>query len=184
MPSGRCSEACSLIRSAGGGLFFLNLPISVAAVVITYLVVQPGGDRKDHAGIDCLGMAVLTVGLFSLLLALDLGTRVGGTSPFMIGLFVMSGIALAKLFVVERRSGDRALVPNDVMRNGSFAAASLASLLMSAIFFTAPLYLPQFMSKVLKFSTIESGAGLLPMGTFAVTSFVTGRLYARPRPQG
>ncbi len=161
-------------------VFFLNLPIAVAAVVITYLVVQPDGDRTDHAGIDYLGMGVLTVGLFSLLLALDMGTRVGWTSPLIIGLLVMAGIALAKFFFVERRAGNRALVPDDVMRNGSFAAASLATLLMSAIFFAALLYLPQFMSKVLKFSAIESGAGLLPMmGTFAVTSFIAGRLYAR-----
>ena len=161
-------------------IFFLNLPIAVAAVVVTYLVVKPDEDRTDHAGIDYLGMGVLTVGLFSLLLALDMGTRVGWTSPLIIGLLVMAGIALAKFFFVERRAGNRALVPDDVMRNGSFAAASLATLLMSAIFFAALLYLPQFMSKVLKFSAIESGAGLLPMmGTFAVTSFIAGRLYAR-----
>jgi EmrB/QacA subfamily drug resistance transporter len=161
-------------------IFFLNLPIAVAAVIVTYLVVKPDEDRKDHAGIDYLGMGVLTVGLFALLLALDMGTRIGWTSPFMIGLFVMAGIALAKFFFVERRAGDRALVPDDVMRNGSFAAASLATLLMSAIFFAALLYLPQFMSKVLGFRAIESGAGLLPMmGTFAVTSFIAGRLYAR-----
>jgi len=161
-------------------IFFFNLPIAVAAVIVTYLVVKPDEDRKDHAGIDYLGMGVLTVGLFALLLALDMGTRIGWTSPFMIGLFVMAGIALAKFFFVERRAGDRALVPDDVMRNGSFAAASLATLLMSAIFFAALLYLPQFMSKVLGFRAIESGAGLLPMmGTFAVTSFIAGRLYAR-----
>jgi len=116
-------------------VFFLNLPIAVAAVVITYLVVKPDGERTDHEGIDYLGMGVLTIGLFSLLLALDLGTRIG-------------------------------------------------TLLMSAIFFAALLYLPQFMEKVLKFSAVESGAGLLPMmGTFAVTSFVAGRLYARLGPK-
>ncbi len=165
-------------------VFFLNLPIAVAAVVITYLVVKPDGERTDHEGIDYLGMGVLTIGLFSLLLALDLGTRTGWTSSFMIGLFVMAGIALTKFFFVERRAGNRALVPDDVMRNGSFAAASLATLLMSAIFFAALLYLPQFMEKVLKFSAVESGAGLLPMmGTFAVTSFVAGRLYARLGPK-
>ena len=165
-------------------VFFLNLPIAVAAVVVTYLVVKPDADRTDHEGIDYLGMGVLTVGLFALLLALDLGTRVGWTKPLILGLFAMSGVALAKFFVVERRAGNSALVPDDVMRNGSFAAASLATLLMSAIFFAALLYLPQFMSKVLKFSAIESGAGLLPMmGTFAVTSFISGRLYAKLGPK-
>lgn len=165
-------------------VFFLNLPITIAAVIITYFVVKPDEERKDHESIDYLGMAVLTIGLFALLLALDLGTRVGWAKPLILGLFAMSGVALAKFFFVERRAGSRALVPDDVMNNGSFAAACLATLLMSAIFFAALLYLPQFMSKVLKFSAIESGAGLLPMmGTFAVTSFVAGRLYARLGPK-
>ncbi|MHA1518434.1 MAG: MFS transporter [Alphaproteobacteria bacterium] len=40
------------------------------------------------------------------------------------------------------------------------------------------------MAKVLNFSAIESGAGLLPMmGTFAVTSFISGPLYARLGPK-
>ncbi len=51
---------------------------------------------------------------------------------------------------------------------------------MSAIFFSALLYLPQFMTKVLGYSALGSGAGLLPMmGVFAATSFVAGSLYQR-----
>ena len=165
-------------------IFFLNLPIALAAIVVTYFVVPKDADQKNHDGIDYLGTGVLTVGLFSLLLALDLGTRMGWTEPLIIGLFTLAAIALAKFFFVERRAGDRALVPDDVMSNRGFAAAGIATLLMSAIFFAALLYLPQFMSKVLKFSAIESGAGLLPMmGTFAVTSFVAGRLYGWMGPK-
>ena len=165
-------------------VFFLNLPIAVAGVLITYLVVPRDEDRKDHEGIDYFGMGVLTVGLFAMLLTLDLGTRLGWSSPVIVGLFTLSGVALAKFFFVERRAGDGALVPDDVMRNTGFAAACLAVLMMSAIFFAALLYLPQFMSHVLKFSAIECGAGLLPMmGTFAATSFISGRLYARLGPK-
>jgi MFS family permease len=44
--------------------------------------------------------------------------------------------------------------------------------------------LPQFMEKVLGFSALRSGAGLLPlMGVFAVTSFVAGWLYGRVGPK-
>lgn len=165
-------------------VFFLNLPIAIAGVLITYLVVAPDDRPKKQETIDYFGMAVLTVGLFAMLLALDLGTRFGWSSPLIIGLFALSGVGLAKFFFVERRAGENALVPDDVMRNQGFAAACLTVLMMSAIFFATLLYLPQFMSHVLKFSAIECGAGLLPMmGTFAVTSFISGRLYARLGPK-
>ena len=65
------------------------------------------------------------------------------------------------------------------MQNRQFLAAGIATLFASAIFFAALLYLPQFMSKNLGFTAMGSGAGLLPMmGTFMITSFIAGRLYA------
>jgi MFS family permease len=71
-----------------------------------------------------------------------------------------------------------------VLKNRAFLPACLTVLLMSAIFFAALLYLPQFMTKVLGYSAAASGVGLLPMmGTFAVTSFVAGPLYERLGPK-
>ena len=82
--------------------------------------------------------------------------------------------------MIERRAGADALIPADMLANRAFVAACLTTLLMSAIFFAALLYLPQFMTKHLGYSAIGSGAGLLPMmGIFAVTSFIAGPLYDR-----
>jgi MFS family permease len=51
---------------------------------------------------------------------------------------------------------------------------------MSAVFFAAMLYLPQYMVTVLGYSPIGAGAGMLPMmATFAAVSFVAGNLYNR-----
>src|SRR3954454_92581 len=66
------------------------------------------------------------------------------------------------------------------MRNDSFRASCLAILLMSATFFAALLYLPQFMQKQLAYSPLEAGVGMLPfLATFALVSFVAGPLYNR-----
>jgi MFS family permease len=90
----------------------------------------------------------------------------------------VAATALIAFLFIERRAGESALVPETVLQNHGFVAASMATLLASAIFFAALLYLPQFMAKNLGFTAIGSGAGLLPMmATFMVTSFVAGRLY-------
>jgi MFS family permease len=55
---------------------------------------------------------------------------------------------------------------------------------MSAIFFSALVYLPQYMEKLLGFSALRAGAGLLPlMGAFALSSFAAGPLYNRLGPK-
>ena len=148
------------------------------------MVVPPDTVTKDDKGIDYPGMATLSIGLLALLLALDWALDMGWTAPLILGLFVTSAAALTVFVFVERRAGEKALVPRSVLKNPAFTAASVATLLNSAIFFAALLYLPQFMSKVLGFNAMASGAGLLPlMGTFMVTSFLAGRLYALLGPR-
>jgi len=159
-------------------IFFVNLPVAAAAIAITLLVVPCDEPVKHHGGIDYRGTIVLSIGLLALLLALDWALDFGWTAPLIVALFVLAAVALTAFLFIERRAGDNALVPHSVMQNRGFLAAGVATLLASAIFFAALLYLPQFMSKDLGFTAIGSGAGLLPMmGTFMVTSFVAGRLY-------
>jgi EmrB/QacA subfamily drug resistance transporter len=165
-------------------IFYVNLPVAAAAVAITLLVVPPDPARKGEAKIDYPGTAALSIGLLALLLALDWALDIGWTAPLIIFLFVVGGIALAGFLWIERRAGNSALVPERVLHNRQFLAAGIATLLASAIFFAALLYLPQFMSKQLGFNAMGSGAGLLPMmGTFMVTSFIAGRLYTRLGPK-
>ena len=160
-------------------IFYLNLPVAAAAVMIVMLVVPRDATIEKHEHIDYPGMGTLSVGLLALLLALDWALDLGWTAPLILFLFALSAAALVAFIFVERRAGEGALVPRRVLQNTAFAGACLATLLNSAIFFAALLYLPQFMSKVLGFNAMASGAGLLPlMGTFMVTSFIAGRLYA------
>jgi EmrB/QacA subfamily drug resistance transporter len=165
-------------------IFFVNLPVAAAAVLITLIVVPRDTPLKDRGRIDYLGTAALSVGLLAMLLALDWALDLGWTAPLILSLFVFSAVALVGFLLIERRSGDSALVPQSVMQNRGFLAAGIATLLASAIFFAALLYLPQFMTKNLGFSAVGSGAGLLPMmGTFMITSFIAGRLYALLGPK-
>ena len=161
-------------------IFLLNLPVSALAVLVTWRVVAR--DRPDgaRARIDYAGILALSIGLFALLLSLDQGVDVGWTHPRILGLFALSAAGLAAFAIIERRTRSNALVPDDVIGNRIFVAACLATLLMSAIFFAALLYLPQFMIKQLGYSALRSGTGLLPvMGTFAFVSFLSGPLYER-----
>ena len=93
-------------------------------------------------------------------------------------------LGIATFAFVERAAGRNALVPADVMRNRDFTYSCAAILFMSAVFFAMMLYAPQYMLKVLDFSPIETGLGMLPMmGVFAAVSFVAGPLYDRLGPK-
>jgi MFS family permease len=92
----------------------------------------------------------------------------------------LAAVLIAAFVPIERRAGMSALIPRAVMRNESFRASCVAITLISATFFAALLYLPQFMQKHLDYSPLEAGVGILPfLGTFALVSFIAGPLYNR-----
>src|SRR5215831_9066541 len=165
-------------------IFYLNLPIAAFAVLVTWRVVPDDQGTLADRRIDYPGIATLSLGLLALLLALDEGVDLGWTNPWILGLFAFAAVALVSFVGVERRIDAPALVPRDVLQNRAFFAACMTVLFMSALFFAALLYLPQFMTKALQFTAAGSGAGLLPMmGTFAIASFAAGPLYERAGPK-
>lgn len=161
-------------------IFFLNVPVSLFAITVTWFLVHVKEPESDERQIDYAGITAISVGLVSLLIALDQVDDWGWGDPKVIGLLAVAVAALVAFVPIERRAGRHALVPREVMRNESFTASCVAILFMSATFFAALLYLPQFMEKQLGYSALEAGVGMLPfLATFALVSFVAGPLYDR-----
>ncbi|HEX5314784.1 MAG TPA: DHA2 family efflux MFS transporter permease subunit [Gammaproteobacteria bacterium] len=161
-------------------IFFLNLPIALIAVVVTWAKVHQPAERAPGQRLDYLGVAVLSLGLIALLVALDQANSWGFSDYRTLILFALCVLLLASFPFVERRAGANALLPAALVRNRQFMAACVSILLLSSTFFAALLYLPEFMQKLLDYSALRAGLGLLPlMASFALVSFVAGALYER-----
>ncbi len=161
-------------------IFFVNVPIAAFGVLATWLAIHQTEPEPADRRIDYAGVATLSLGLVSLLVALDQVTDWGWGDARIIVLLVLCAAMLVGFGFVERRMDEGALIPRDVIANRDFSTACLAVLLMSAVFFASLLYLPQFMQKILGYSPLKSGVGLVPMmGMFALTSFIAGPLYGK-----
>ena len=161
-------------------IFWINVPISVfAGLAIAAFVHQPPVETTERR-IDYAGIAAVSLGLVAILLGLDQGADWGWTDPRVLAMFGLGVVLLGAFAVIERRAGEAALVPPDVLANRHFRAACLTVLMLSAVFFSIILYGPQLMEKVLGYSALKAGFGMLPMlGLFAVVAFLAGRLYDR-----
>jgi EmrB/QacA subfamily drug resistance transporter len=166
-------------------IFFLNVPIAIFAVAVTYWLVHvkepEGGERR----LDYAGISALSIGLVSLLIGLDQVADWGWGDPKVIAMLALAAVMIAAFVRIERRAGGHALIPREIMRNENFTASCIAVLFMAATFFAALLYLPQFMEKQLGYSALESGVGMLPfLAVFALSSFAAGPLYDRLGAKG
>ncbi|MEM9106586.1 MAG: MFS transporter [Pseudomonadota bacterium] len=159
-------------------IFFINVPIALIGMITLIFAIpkDEAADRQER--IDYGGMLLLSVAVLSLLLALDFGVDLGWTNPSILALFAISAVFSIAFLLFERREGDRALIPKDVMNNLVFSMSALTTLFIAAVFFGAMVYLPQFMTKQLDFSAMAAGLGIAPMMfTFALVSFGSGRVY-------
>ncbi len=161
-------------------VLIINVPIAAVAALVVWRTVPESRGETEEGHVDYLGIATLSLGLVSLLLALDVGSETGWGSLPVVCLFLASPLLLALFVRVERRGGEGALLPPDVRRSRPFRLVCLSVLLVSPTFFAALMFLPQYLQKVQGYSALGAGAGLLPlMLVFAAVSFWAGTLYDR-----
>ena len=97
-------------------VFYVNLPIGIAAIVLVQVVmVEPLTDRHRHR-IDWLGMCTLLGWTVLLVFALEMGGRdYAWGSPVIVGALVTS-VVLFVAFVVAERRATEPLIPLSLFR--------------------------------------------------------------------
>ena len=58
-------------------IFFLNIPVAIAAVIVTLAATRESRDETVPRTVDYAGVATLTIGIGALVLALDRGQQLG-----------------------------------------------------------------------------------------------------------
>ncbi|ALL77307.1 hypothetical protein AD006_21945 [Pseudonocardia sp. EC080610-09] len=169
---------------AGGWrwVFFVNIPIGVAALVFAArLLPADGVGRAARRPLDLPGAVLLGVGVVSLMLPLVLSERDPASAPWW--LLAVSVAALAAFVAWERRakrSHGHPLVDFALLRTRSYAAGATLGMTyfagFTSIFFVLTLYL----QNGLGYTPLQTGLAMTPFALgSAVTSALGGRLVSR-----
>ncbi|MEP6753640.1 MAG: DHA2 family efflux MFS transporter permease subunit [Candidatus Dormiibacterota bacterium] len=164
-------------------IFFVNVPIGIAALVATFIIVPDLRPGRRH-GWDVVGIFLSTAGLFGLVFGLIEGERfnwgeIGSyvvTIPEVIGL----GVVLLVLFVVWERFQSEPLVPLSLFEERNFAVANWIG--ASIAFGMMSLFLPIviYLQSVRGFSALTAGLTLAPMSlTSMLVAPFAGRMADR-----
>ncbi|HSZ60331.1 MAG TPA: MFS transporter [Terriglobales bacterium] len=142
-------------------VFFLNLPLAAAVVVISLWRIPES--RSGSAGrIDWLGAILSTLGLAGLVVGFVESTNLGWRSPVVFGSLI-AGVGCLIAFVFAEAASNSPTLPLALFQSRSFSGANLLTLLLYAatgiFFFLFPLNLIQ----VQGYSTTATGAAILPM---------------------
>jgi EmrB/QacA subfamily drug resistance transporter len=159
-------------------IFFLNVPIGIVALAITYLRLRESRD-PNASRVDWAGLVAFSGSLFLLVLGLLRGNDEGWGSALIVSLMAGAAALLVAFVAVERRVFEP-MLPLELFKRPAFTGVQLAAFAISGSMFATYLYITLYMQNYLGHSPLEAGLRYLPITITAfVVSPIAGALIAR-----
>ena len=163
-------------------IFFVNIPIGIAAIAVTLTRVAESRDPRGVV-IDWPGFVTFSAALFMLVFALVRGNAEGWGSTLIVALLTGS-VVLLVAFVFIERSRERPMLDLSLFGKRTFVGASAVAFTLSASMFAMFLYLTLYIQNVLGYKPFDAGLRFLPITALSFfVAPVAGRLAVRIAPR-
>ena len=143
-------------------IFYINVPIGLAALVVVNRVLHIPHTRRDHR-IDWQGAVALIIGLVPLLIVAEQGRIWGWSSGRSMLCYGLGIVGLVLFYLAERMCKDDALIPLRLFRGRTFTVATMSSVIVGMGMFGAILVLPLYLQIVKGYSPTGAGLATLPL---------------------
>ncbi len=160
-------------------IFYINVPVGIAAFVATFLVIPDLRPGRQH-GWDVVGIVLATAGLFAIVFGLIEGQRYnwGQIESYAVTIpeVIAAGVVLIVLFLIWERFQKEPLLPLSLFADRNFAVANWISAAVS--FGMLSMFLPFtiYLQSARGFSALVAGLTLAPM---SLTSMFTAPFAGR-----
>jgi predicted MFS family arabinose efflux permease len=163
-------------------VFFINVPLGAAVVLMTPSVMPAGAARRGS--VDIGGAATITLGFASVVFAVVRAPQAGWTSASTL-VAGLTGLALVAAFVFRQARAHEPLVRLGIFRAPNLAAANAAQFLLGAAWIPMFFFVNLYLQHVLGLGAFASGAALLPLTVTIMIGMVAvaPRLIARFGPK-
>jgi EmrB/QacA subfamily drug resistance transporter len=159
-------------------IFFVNIPVGVAAFVLTPLLLTESRDARVSR-FDLPGAVLVTGGLSSLVYAITQAGQNGWLAGETLAFFGAS-LALLVGFVVWELRHSEPLMRFGILQIRTVSGANVAGFIMGTAMFAMFLMLTLYMQQVLGYSAMKTGVAYLAVaGTAIIWSAVAAQLVTR-----
>jgi EmrB/QacA subfamily drug resistance transporter len=142
-------------------VFFLNVPIALAVILLIVLFVPESRDEEDPGKLDLLGAGLATISLGAIVYGLIQSSSSGWQNPVVLASLAI-GVVLAALFVLVEARKRNPMLPLGLFRSRNFTGANLLTLFLYSSLAGTLFFLPLNLIQVQKYSATAAGAATLP----------------------
>lgn len=142
-------------------IFFVNVPVALATLWITFQHVPESRDEAVEGGIDWSGGALAAIGLSALAYGLTAASDRGWRDATILGALAAGALLLA-LFVWAEARVSAPMMPLRLFRSRAFGGANAITLLLYFALGGAFFFLPFNLIRIQGYSATGAGAAFLP----------------------
>ncbi len=153
-------------------IFFINVPVGVAAIALTPVLLRESRAALGHRHFDFAGAASITAGLMLLVYAMTRATSDGWGADTTVGLLTGSAVLILGFVAIELRSRSP-LLPLRIFRLRTLTAANATMAIVGAVAFSEFFLLTLYLQDVLHYSAVQTGAAF---AAFALSVVVSSNL--------
>jgi len=163
-------------------IFFVNLPVTVLAVVLTLAAVHEA--RQPHAPRpDVPGIVLFTLGAGAVVYGLVRAADDGWGSGLAWGPIVGGLVVLAAWGAVERRLA-APMLDVRLFANRSFSGIMVAALVVNTAAFASLVYISLWLQSIGHLSPLQAGCVFIPLSALSfLVAAITGRLLQTKPPR-
>ena len=162
----------TVIGPAGGGaligitswraIFWVNIPLIAATVMLTLHSVKESRDEDAFLGIDWAGIALSAIGLGGPTFALIEQPSRGWSDPLVWGTMVV-GILCFGLFILREATARHPMLPLGLFRIRNFWVTNLTTLATYAGLIGGLFFVGLYLQQVVGYSPLEAGLATTPI---------------------
>ncbi|HET9286368.1 MAG TPA: MFS transporter [Gaiella sp.] len=142
-------------------IFFVNVPVGIAAFLVSLRYVPESKDEHMHKSFDLAGAASVTAGLVALVYGIVRSSALGWGSTEVLGFLALSAVLLVGFVFIERRSAEP-LVRLSIFSVRTVRGANAAMFVVAAGLFSMFFFNTLYVQRVLGFSPLEAGFAFVP----------------------
>ena len=146
-------------------LFYINLPIGIAAVVMaTLFIFDPPYIRRSKFGVDYWGIGLLAVGIGALQIMLDKGQESDWFASHLIVILATLAIGGLAFFIFREFAAGNPVVQLRVFKNRTYSTGVFLMTVLGFVLYGSTVLLPLWLQTIMGYSALEAGMGMLPRG--------------------
>ncbi|MCD9017561.1 MFS transporter [Parachryseolinea silvisoli] len=149
-------------------IFFINVPIGIAAFFILWTKVDETNAENSNPSIDILGAIVIALGLAALTFGC-LSMPEKGIYHWHVYLPLIAGTILLIAFIAIEKVSKYPMMPLNLFNNGTFSGANLLTFFLYAGLGTGMLFLSLNLVQVQGYTQLQSGLTFLPFTLLMIT---------------